>query len=651
MHPQTLHRAIPTAGLTEAARLSVAEAAEALITRQKPDGHWIFELEADCTIPAEYLLLRHYLGEDIDAGLERRMADYLRAGRTADGGWPLFHGGAMDLSASVKGYYALKSCGDDPEAPHMREAREAILRKGGAERANVFTRILLALFGQVPWRAVPTMPVEIMTLPRWSPFHLDRVSYWSRTVIVPLLVLMALKPQARNPRGMAVPELFRVAPEQVEDWHHHPEQAAWTRFFKLLDAAVRRAEPLLPADNRRRAIATAVEWVEERLNGDDGLGGIYPAMANAVMMYDALGYSREHPHYQTARRSIEKLVVDRPGATYVQPCLSPVWDTALTVHALLEANTEATHDTALRGLDWLKERQILDTVGDWAVKRPKCRPGGWAFQYENPHYPDVDDTAVVVMAMHRADPVRYAGSIERAVQWIRGMQSDNGGWGAFDADNTAHYLNYIPFADHGALLDPPTADVSARCVGMLAQLGTGAGDPVLKAGIRYLEKEQEGDGSWFGRWGTNYIYGTWSVLMACNALGRRADDPAVARAVEWIKGRQNEDGGWGESGATYWRDHRDERCPYSTASQTAWALLGLMAAGQVDDPAVARGVAYLAEAQGKDGLWPEDPYTAVGFPRVFYLRYHGYAAFFPLLALARYGALKDGNSGVSPWGL
>lgn len=651
MHPQTLHRSISDAGVTDAARLSAAEAAEALLARQKPDGHWIFELEADCTIPAEYLLLCHYLGEDVDPGLEVRMAEYLRAGRTADGGWPLFHGGAMDLSASVKGYFALKACGDSPDAPHMREARAAIHRAGGAERANVFTRILLALFGQVPWKAVPTMPVEIMTLPKWSPFHLDRVSYWSRTVIVPLLVLMALKPQARNPRGIGVAELFRTPPDRVADWHHHPEQAAWTRFFKLLDAAVRRAEPLLPADNRRRAIAKAVGWVEERLNGEDGLGGIYPAMANAVMMYDALGYAREHPSFMIARRSIEKLVVDRPGATYVQPCLSPVWDTALTVHALLETNTPAARDAAIRGLDWLKERQILDVVGDWAVKRPKAKPGGWAFQYENPHYPDVDDTAVVVMAMHRADPLRYAGSIERAVHWIRGMQSDNGGWGAFDADNTAHYLNYIPFADHGALLDPPTADVSARCVGMLAQLGTGAGDPVLTGGLRYLAKEQEPDGSWFGRWGTNYIYGTWSVLMAYNALGRRADDPAVARAAHWLKNRQNADGGWGESGASYWREHRDARCPFSTASQTAWALLGLMAAGQVDDPAVARGIAYLTEAQGKDGLWPEDPYTAVGFPRVFYLRYHGYAAFFPLMALARYRALKEGNAGVSPWGL
>ncbi|WP_404380239.1 squalene--hopene cyclase [Caenispirillum salinarum] len=650
MHPQTLHRPADEIGALSAATLGTAEATEALLSRQKDDGHWVFELEADVTIPAEYILLCHYLGEDIDPGLCQRLGDYIRGARTANGGWPLFHEGHMDLSASVKGYYALKACGDDIDAPHMVEARTAILRAGGAERANVFTRILLALFGQVPWRAVPTMPVEIMTLPRWSPFHLDRVSYWSRTVIVPLLVLMACKPQARNPKGIHVRELFNTPPQKVEDWHHHPEQAGWTRFFKLLDAAVRRAEPLLPADNRRRAIAKAVNWVEERLNGEDGLGAIYPAMANAVMMYDALGYSREHPSYMTARRSIEKLVVDRPGATYVQPCLSPVWDTALTVQALLEVNTPAAQDACIRGLDWLAERQILDTVGDWAVQRPNVKPGGWAFQYANPHYPDVDDTAVVVMAMHRADPVRYATAIERALHWIRGMQSENGGWGAFDADNTHHYLNYIPFADHGALLDPPTADVSARCVGMLAQLGTGPGDPVMDAGLRYLRREQEADGSWFGRWGTNYVYGTWSVLSAFNAAGIDAEDLTVRRAVQWLKDLQNEDGGWGESGATYWRERRHERCE-STASQTAWAMLGLMAAGAVDDPSVARGAAYLAENQGEDGLWPEDPYTAVGFPRVFYLRYHGYPAFFPLMALARYKSLSEGNARTTSWGL
>ena len=380
------------------------------------------------------------------------------------------------------------------------------------------------------------------------------------------------------------------------------------------------------------------------------MGAIYPAMANSVMMFECLGYPKDDPNLVIAKQSLKKLLVlDDPERTYCQPCVSPVWDTGLAAHALMEAGSEEAKAAAKRGCDWLIDRQILDVVGDWAEWRPGVRPGGWAFQYNNAHYPDVDDTAVVVMALDRCDKEKYAEAIDRGTEWISGMQSRNGGWGAFDADNSYSYLNYIPFADHGALLDPPTADVSARCVGMLAQLGR---DPdVQKRGLDYLLKDQEGDGSWFGRWGTNYIYGTWSVLCALNAGGVDPKSPIMRQAVDWLLARQRPDGGWGEDGGSYWTDQPRGEGKASTASQTAWAVLGLMAAGEVDNPAVAKGVSFLVETQQDHGLWDEELFTAVGFPRVFYLRYHGYRAFFPLWALARYRNLRRANDPKVAYGL
>ncbi len=613
-----------------------------LLEQQRADGHWVFELEADATIPAEYVLLGHYLGE-IDAGLERRIAVYLREGQTAEGGWPLFHGGDFNISASVKAYFALKAIGDDQEAPHMRRARQAILAHGGAERSNVFTRTLLALFGQVPWRALPVMPVEIMELPRWFPFHLEKISYWSRTVVVPLLVLMALRPQARNPKGVAIAELFETPPEEVRDWLQKPSSSPWAGFFLGLDRVLRPLEPHVPNGLRARAIRHAVAWVEERLNGEDGLGAIYPAMANAVMMMDALGYPRDHPQLVTARRALDRLLVVGDERAYCQPCVSPVWDTALVSHALLEIGDAPARAAAARGLDWLAQRQVLDQVGDWSAHRPEALPGGWPFQYANPHYPDLDDTAVVVMAMHRADPERYAPAIARASAWTQALQSRNGGWGAYDADNTFFYLNNIPFADHGALLDPPTADVTARCLGMLAQLGHGRDDAAVAAALAFLGREQEPEGCWFGRWGTNFLYGTWSVLVALAAAGVPPEAPEIRRAVAWLEARQRPDGGWGEDGRSYWPGEPKGEGPESTASQTAWALLGLMAAGEARSDAVARGIRHLIETQAGAGSWDEESYTAVGFPRVFYLRYHGYPRFFPVWALARYRNLVRGN--------
>ncbi|HET6608356.1 MAG TPA: squalene--hopene cyclase [Rhodopila sp.] len=627
----------PAAFSDERLAASVAAATEALRREQKPDGHFLFELEADATIPAEYVLLEHFL-DRIDEPLEQKIGVYLRAVQGEHGGWPLFHDGAFNISASVKAYFALKAIGDDPDAPHMRRAREAILAAGGAERTNVFTRAQLALFGAVPWRAVPVMPLEIMHLPLWFPFHLSKVSYWSRTVIVPLLVLMALQPRARNPRGVTIEELFRTPAEQVTDYIRGPYRSAWGRFFKGVDNVLRRAQPYFPKASRQRATDKAVAFVTGRLNGEDGLGAIYPAMANSVMMFDTLGYSPDHPDAAIAWQSVRNLLVVEPDRAYCQPCLSPVWDTGLAGHALAEAG-EST-DSAC---EWLIPKQILDVVGDWSVRRQGLRPGGWAFQYENAHYPDVDDTAVVGLLLHRNGDPRYQEAIDRAREWVIGMQSSDGGWGAFEPENTHLYLNHIPFADHGALLDPPTADVSARCVSFLAQIGMTADGPVMRKALAYLRREQEADGSWFGRWGTNYIYGTWSVLCALNAAGVPHDDPAMTRAVAWLESVQREDGGWGEDEESY-GDAPHGRYKESTPSQTAWAVLGLMAAGATDRASTARGIAWLASAQKADGGWDEKPYTAVGFPRVFYLRYHGYKLYFPLLALARYRNLIRGNT-------
>ncbi|HEY1449145.1 MAG TPA: squalene--hopene cyclase [Caulobacteraceae bacterium] len=627
---------------------AVSRAADALVSRQRADGHWVFELEADATIPAEYILLRAYLGEPDAPELERKIGVYLRRMQGEDGGWPLFHAGAMDVSATLKAYFALKMIGDDPAAPHMAKARAALLASGGAERCNVFTRILLALFGVISWRAVPEMPVEIISLPRWFPIHLDKVSYWARTVIVPLLVLRDLQPGARNPRGVTIDELFVKPPAEMRGLARAAHQKEpWASGFFALDAVLRVVRPWFPKGGHKRAINAAKAFVDERLNGDDGLGAIFPAMANSVMMYDALGFGPEDPNRATARGSIEKLLVVREDEAYCQPCLSPVWDTALAAHALLDAGGEASETAAAQALDWLKPLQVLDVAGDWAVQRPGVRPGGWAFQYRNDHYPDLDDTAVVVMAMDRAkarEGADYEEAMARGREWIEGLQSRDGGWAAFDADNNFHYLNNIPFADHGALLDPPTADLTARCLSMLAQIGEPSGSPRVSAALTWLEREQMADGSWFGRWGVNYVYGTWSVLCALNAAGLAASSPMVARAADWLEAIQNSDGGWGEGCDSYKLDYKGYEPAPSAASQTAWALLGLMAAGRIDHPATARGIAWLTSRQDAEGVWPEDAYTGGGFPRVFYLRYHGYAKIFPLWALARYRNLKRANS-------
>ena len=650
---QTALRDVPAAhdglvGIDEAIRSAEA----GLLKTQRPDGHFVFELEADVSIPSEYVLFHAFRGSELPPALAAKFATYLRAQQTAGGGWPLFTEGGFNISSSVKAYFALKMLGDDVDAPHMRRAREVILRHGGAAESNVFTRALLALFGDVPWSAIPVMPVEIMHLPRWFPFHLDKISYWARTVLSPMMVVNAVKPRAKNPLDVHIPELFVVPAFEVRHWPTGAGQSTfWSAVFKGIDRMLRASEPYFPKGARRSAITKAEAFTTQRLNGKDGLGAIYPAMAYSVMMYETLGFGEDDPRVVQALDAIARLVVEHDDYAYLQPCVSPVWDTALAAHALMEAGHDRNAKRVKDALDWLKPRQVLDVKGDWAGRKPDVRPGGWAFQYNNDYYPDLDDTAVVVMAMDRAQkhggssaPAPYDTAMARAREWVEGLQSRNGAWGAFDADNDNEYLNNIPFADHGALLDPPTADVTARCISMLAQMGeTGESSPAMRRAVDYLIATQEKDGSWFGRWGMNYIYGTWSVLCALNVAKVDTGSDCVRRAVDFLTRNQNPDGGWGEGAETYEREYNGYQRAKSTASQTAWALIALMAAGQVDHPAVEGGVQYLKATQGADGLWQEARFTATGFPKVFYLRYHGYSKFFPLWALARFRNLKLSN--------
>jgi len=616
---------------------AIQRARAALLQEQEADGHWCYPLEADCTIPAEYVLMRHFIG-DVDPELEQRIAPYLRRHQTENGGWPLYHGGPFDISCTVKAYWALKLVGDDIDAPHMRRAREAILAHGGAARCNVFTRIAMALFGLIPWRGAPWLPVEIVLLPRFGPFHLTKVSYWSRTVMVPLAILCTLKARAQNPTGHDLNELFVVSPDEERHWH--PVRSRRNRFYLTCERTLRHFDRWIPGFVRRRAIERALSWTIERLNGEDGLGGIFPAMVNAHEVFVVLGRPEHEEQRRTTRRAIDRLLVHEESETWCQPCFSPVWDTALASLALQEAALgppdETTADALQRAHVWLLGRQVLTGPADWRWNRPDLPPGGWAFQYANPHYPDLDDTSLVAWALWRADSERFEPAVDRAATWFTGMQSRSGGFASFDADNTFYHLNHIPFADHGALLDPPTSDVTARCVAVLGLLSRPEHREARQRALAFLASEQEDDGSWFGRWGTNYIYGTWSVLCALEHVEDSGFDERIERAVRWLSSVQRPDGSWGESNDSYAEPETAGRGSVGTAVQTAWAVLALIAAGRADDPAVERGVEFLLASQDGDGSWWDESFNAPGFPRVFYLRYHGYARIFPLWALARF---------------
>ncbi|MEA3509073.1 MAG: squalene--hopene cyclase [candidate division NC10 bacterium] len=609
---------------------------EYVLSIQHPLGYWIGELEADSTLTSEYLMLRRFLGR-VDQNLERKAANYLRAKQLPDGGWDLFPGSPSDISATVKAYFALKLVGHGPDEPFMAKARENILAKGGVTKANVFTKITLALFGQYDWRGIPAMPIEIMLLPRQSYFNIYEVSYWSRTVIVPLCILMDLKPVCRIPEAARIDELY--VPSRAEADLRFPlsdQLISWKNFFIGLDRLLPNLENWAPRPFRARARQRALAWTLTRM-GPGGLGGIYPAMANAVMALHTLGYSEDHPKMAEGWKEIELLGIEEADTFRMQPCLAPIWDTSLAMNALVESGLPGNHPALLNAAAWLIQGQILRR-GDWQVKRPNLPAGGWPFQFRNDFYPDTDDTAMVLMALKKVrlpDRTDIRQIIKVGLGWFLGMQSESGGWGSFDADNTRFLLNHIPFADHGALLDPPTEDLAGRGLETLGTYGETAAHPEAARALAFIKETQCADGSWYGRWGVNYIYGTWSVLRGLQAIGENMNAPYVRRAVQWLEEHQNVDGGWGETLLSY-ADPALAGKGESIPSQTAWALLGLLAAGEARSPAVARGIRYLVETQRPDGSWDDPRWNGTGFPRVFFLKYHLYPVYFPLWALGVY---------------
>ena len=617
------------------------------------EGYWVAELEADTTLTSEYLMLRRFL-DRVDPERERKAVGYLRAMQLPDGGWPIFYGGPSEISASVKAYFALKLSGVSADEPCMLRARDRILAMGGVVCANVFTKITLALFDQYDWKGVPSMPPEIMLLPKRFYFSIYAISYWSRAVLIPLLVVFAKQPVCRIPREQGIDELYLSPRPQIHyrDGPPFNKDQRWFTphtFFVQLDRLLKLYDQMPLSWLREKALDEAATWMLEHLKGSGGLGAIYPAMANSIVALRCLGYEVDDPLVQKALREIESLEVydtasiddQRVETLHLQPCHSPIWDTALLMNTLIETGMPQDHPSLQKAGAYLLSRQTT-TVGDWKFSSPNAKPGGWYFQFENEFYPDVDDSAVVLMALSKVrigqTPESHA-SIRRGMDWVLAMQGSDGGWGAYDKDNNRIVFNYIPFADHHALLDPSTSDLTGRCLEMLAALGYDQTHPAVGPALRFLRREQEADGSWYGRWGVNYIYGTWSVLAGLRAIGVDLSDPAISRAVAWLESKQNPDGGWGESCHSY-GDPASSGKGDSTPSQTAWAIMGLMSAGMADAFSVARGVQYLLRQQTKEGSWEEVRHTGTGFPRVFYLRYHWYCQYFPLWALAMYRNLR-----------
>lgn len=621
---------------------TIATSGSALLEHQSASGYWVFELEADTTIPAEYLFLQYFMGR-VDRQREARLAEYILSRQLPDGSWPLYEGGPGNISATVKAYFALKLAGKDPAQQQLKVARQWVLTHGGAENANVFTRITLALFGQLPWHTVPAMFAEIIWLPKWFFFNLKKVSYWSRCVIVPLLILFAKRPVHVLTPEQGIRELFISEPDSLKHIDKINHDGLLKNIFVIFDRVLKILEPFIPAWVRTRSLCKTEQWVRMHMRGAGGIGAIYPAMANAVMALKVLGNDMSDPDLARGIQAIEDLVLDNAEVTYVQPCVSPIWDSCLSISALTETGLAEDHPAITASVNWLFSKQVF-VRGDWADNAPDLDGGGWAFQFENEFYPDVDDTSMVIMALLRAGAhknVDHRRRLAYAVNWVIGMQNPDGGWGAFDIDNHYEYLNNIPFADHGALVDPSTADLTGRCIEMLAMLGYDRSFPPVARGLAYLQRTQEEYGAWYGRWGVNYIYGTWAVLVSLGALGEDPKQPYIVKAIDWLKSIQNSDGGWGEDCNTY-DDPGMCGKGVSTPSQTAWALLGLMAVDEIDCESVERGINYLLRNFEPATGWQETFYTGTGFPKVFYLRYHGYSHYFPLWALGVYRHMKQG---------
>jgi squalene-hopene/tetraprenyl-beta-curcumene cyclase len=598
-------------------------------------------------------MLRRFLGLR-DADRERKAVRYLRDVQLPDGGWSIYYGGSSEISASVKAYFALKLAGVSADEPCMIRARDCILAKGGVVSANVFTKITLALFDQYDWKGVPSMPAELMLLPKRFYFNIYAMSYWSRAVLIPLLIVFANRPVCHIPDKEGIQELFVVPRHKVRYSDELPFKKdatwfTWRNVFVTLNSCLQIYDRLAPRVFRNTAVNKATAWMICHLKGSGGLGAIYPAMANSIFALRSLGYPVQDPLIVKALREIEALEVydsvEEDGRQierlHLQPCFSPIWDTSLSMNALIEAGLPHDHSALMKAAHWLYGRQTT-VVGDWIVSAPHAEPGGWYFQFENEFYPDVDDTAVVVMALAKVqmtDPPVQRKALQRGIRWVLAMQGSDGGWGAYDKDNNRTILNCIPFADHRALLDPSTADLAGRCLEMLGTLGFDMTHPAAGPALDFIKREQEADGSWYGRWGVNYIYGTWSVLAGLRAIGEDMSAPYVTRAVAWLESKQNQDGGWGESCMSY-ADPATAGEGESTPSQTAWALIALLSAGVSDSFSTVRGINYLLRHQREDGSWKEVQHTGTGFPRVFYLRYHWYCQYFPLWALAMYRNMR-----------
>ncbi|MGW2190566.1 squalene--hopene cyclase [Streptomyces sp. NPDC001719] len=616
-----------------AAERATARAVEHLLARQDDQGWWKGDLATNVTMDAEDLLLRQFLGIQ-DEKTTRAAALFIRSEQRPDGTWATFHGGPGELSATVEAYVALRLAGDAPDAPHMAAASEWIRSQGGMAATRVFTRIWLALFGWWKWDDLPELPPEIMYLPKWVPLNIYDFGCWARQTIVPLTVVSAKRP-------------VRPAPFALDELHTDPARpspprppvplASWDGVFQRLDKALHQYRKFPLRRVRRNALDAAARWIIERQENDGCWGGIQPPAVYSVIALHLLGYDLDHPVLRAGLESLDRFAVWREdGSRMIEACQSPVWDTCLAAIALADAGLPADHPALVKAVDWMLDEQIT-RPGDWVVRRPGLTPGGWAFEFHNDNYPDIDDTAEVVLALKRVahpDPVRVEAAIQRAARWNLGMQSKNGAWGAFDADNTSPFPNRLPFCDFGEVVDPPSADVTAHVVEMLAVLGQ-QHHPRTRRGIEWLLAEQEENGAWFGRWGVNYVYGTGSVLPALAAAGIPASHPAVRRAVRWLESVQNADGGWGEDLRSY-RDPEWIGRGASTPSQTAWALMALLSAGERESKAVERGIAYLVETQTEDGTWDEPYFTGTGFPWDFSINYHLYRQVFPVTALGRY---------------
>jgi squalene-hopene/tetraprenyl-beta-curcumene cyclase len=606
------------------------------LVQQRPEGFWHAPLEANVSMDAEYIFFNRFMGRQPERQ-EARVVEHMLATQSDDGGWPLYNGGPGHVSNTIEAYFALKLAGHRAEEEPLRRAREFIMVRGGLAKAGVFTRGFLAYFGQFPWSGLPSMPVELVLLPPWFPINIYALSSWARGTVVPLTVLMAKRPSIAIPQDAGVSELWHKPPA-LEDLGFPPsrEWLTWRNFFLAVDRALKVLGRANWTPLRTRALRCAEQWILSHQDINGGWGGIQPAMINSVMALRALGHSDTDPAVAKGVQGIDDFLIEADGGLFFQPCVSPTWDTALTAKALLDSGLAADHPALSRAAEWLIDNQIFKP-GDWQIYNPKLEPGGWAFEFANDWYPDVDDSAVILMGLKRiatAGSARTARAIAYGMNWTLGMQSRNGGWGAFDTDNDSEFLNRIPFADMEAMIDPPTEDLTGRLLELMGTYGFDLRFDRARRARDFVLRTQQRDGSWWGRWGANFIYGTWSVLSGLRTIGDDLEAPHIRRAVAWLKAHQNPDGGWGESLQTYADEHLAGRGA-STPSQTAWAVLGLLAGERGASDATRRGVDYLVSMQRADGSWDEPEFTGTGFPRHFYLRYHMYRNYFPLMALGR----------------